>query len=103
LPHWRKARQDAATTYHEIGDANHGGSALKLDPPYKFCPNAEELHVAGDVSKNSRYGGQIPIKSFRFFHFRRKWPWLNELEIRKDFEPEKEGRKIDILAWVRKI
>jgi hypothetical protein len=46
----------------------------------------------------SRRGGQIPIKFFRIFHFRRKSPWLKELKIQKDFDPEKEGRKIDILA-----
>jgi hypothetical protein len=47
------------------------------------------IPFAINVSKNSRSGGQIPMKSFRIYHFRRKSPWLRELEIQKDFELEK--------------
>jgi hypothetical protein len=75
------------------------GSAQKLDPPTRICPNVEELLVEADASEISRSGGQKQLKSLRIFHFRRKSPWLKELEIRKDFEPEKEGRKIGVLAW----
>jgi hypothetical protein len=67
--------------------------------PTRFCPNTEELPIAIDEFKISRSGGQKQLKSLRIFHFRRKSPWLKELEIRKDFEPEKEGRKIGVLAW----
>jgi hypothetical protein len=59
--------------------------------------------LAADESENSRRGGQIPAKSFRIFHFRRKSPWVKELEIQKDFATENEGRMIGILAWVRMI
>jgi hypothetical protein len=45
----------------------------------------EELPVTADESEDSRSGGQIPEKSFRILHFRRKSPWLKELEIQKDF------------------
>jgi hypothetical protein len=63
----------------------------------------EELPVVADESENSRSGGQIPIKSLRIFHFRRKSAWVKELKIRNDFEPEKEGGKIGVLAWVRNL
>jgi hypothetical protein len=63
----------------------------------------EELPVAADESENSRSGGQKKAKSFRIFHFRRKSPWFKELGFQNYFDPEKEGEKIGILAWVRKI
>jgi hypothetical protein len=53
----------------------------------------EELPVATDESKTSRSGGQKQLKSFRIFHFRRKSPWLKELEIRKRFCAGKRGEK----------
>jgi hypothetical protein len=60
-------------------------AASSLGHTPSLCPNAEELHVASDGSKISRSGGQIPEKSFWIFHFRRKLPWVKELEIQKRF------------------
>jgi hypothetical protein len=39
----------------------------------------------------SRRSGQIPVKIFSDFYFRRKSPWVKELGIQKDFDPGKEG------------
>jgi hypothetical protein len=46
---------------------------LAFDPKY-FCPDTEALWLAASESKSIRLGGQIPMKSFPIFDFRRKSP-----------------------------
>jgi hypothetical protein len=102
--------------YHDIGDPDIGGSALKLDPPSLLREHeidldrrtsarmVEELYLAADESKNSRSGGQKKGKIFSDFSFSSEVALVTGVRNSKKISSRKKrGRKIGILAWVRKF